>query len=121
MVPKFYRLNKAFWTHYRDGTIHQANLDGSDPKVIVINVTRPSKSLLQVQLIERLTHPPGGLAVDWVHDNIYYSFGDFGSNTINPNHLAVYNLTTGATFEMTAAINQLYGVFHDLAVDPLEG
>ena len=63
---------------------------------------------------------------------IYYSYGDSMTNlrqfntggcsvAINPNHLAVYNLTTGATSEITAAINQLYAVFHDLAVDPLEG
>ena len=38
------RLNKMFWTHYRDDTISEAGLDGSDPTIIVSNINRPSES-----------------------------------------------------------------------------
>ncbi|CAI8037176.1 Low-density lipoprotein receptor-related protein 2, partial [Geodia barretti] len=97
------RINKLFWTHYRDGTIHQANMDGSLPIEIFSNVTRPS-----------------GLAVDWINNRVYYSFGDFGSLTVNPNHLAVYDMSTGTTTEITAVIDQTHAVFHDIAIDPLQ-
>ena len=39
-----YRLNKMFWSHYRDGTLNQADLDGANPTIIVSSVTRPSES-----------------------------------------------------------------------------
>ena len=38
-----FRLNKMFWSDFTDGTINQANLDGSNPTVIVANITRPSE------------------------------------------------------------------------------
>jgi hypothetical protein len=30
-VDYHWRLNLLFWSHYRDGTINQADLDGSNP------------------------------------------------------------------------------------------
>ena len=60
----------------------------------------------------------GALAVDWINDKIYYSFGDYGSLEVNPNHLAVYDISTGANTEITANVNQQYAVFHDIGVDP---
>ena len=32
-----------FWSHYINGSINQANLDGSNPTIIIANVNRPSK------------------------------------------------------------------------------
>ena len=55
-----------------------------------------------------------------MNDRVYYSFGDFGSLTVNPNHLAVYDMSTGTTTEITAVIDQTHAVFHDIAVDPLQ-
>ena len=43
--PDIYRQNKLFWNHYIHGTINQANLDGSNPEIIVSNVNRPSEFL----------------------------------------------------------------------------
>ena len=59
----------------------------------------------------------GGLAVDWIRDKIYFSFGDPGSNTINPNHLAIYDITAGQYNEINPTTT--YTVYHDLAVDPV--
>ena len=61
----------------------------------------------------------GGLAVDWMNDKIYFSFGDPGSNLVNPNHLAIYDITTSGYTEITPATIVAYRVYHDLAVDPL--
>ena len=58
--------------------------------------------------------------MDWINNRVYYSFGDFGSLTVNPNHLAVYDMSTGTTTEITAVIDQTHAVFHDIAVDPLQ-
>ncbi|CAI8037175.1 hypothetical protein GBAR_LOCUS20796, partial [Geodia barretti] len=33
-VDYHFCMNKFFWTHYRDGIIHQANIDGSNSKVL---------------------------------------------------------------------------------------
>lgn len=60
------------------------------------------------------------MAVDWINDKIYFSFGDPGSNLVNPNHLAIYDLSTGVYTEITPAINTVYKVYHDMAVDPLD-
>ena len=38
-----YRLGLLFWSHYRDDTVSQANLDGSDPITIASDVDTPSK------------------------------------------------------------------------------
>ena len=40
------RENKLFWTDYTADSVHQANLDGTNPTDIVSNVNRPSESLL---------------------------------------------------------------------------
>ena len=61
----------------------------------------------------------GGLAVDWINDRIYFSFGDYGSNLVNPNHLAMYDLDNGVVTEITSAIALVYKKFHDLAVDAI--
>ena len=55
--------------------------------------------------------------MDWVNDKVYFSFGDFGSTTVNPNHLAIYDIATGAVTEITSVM-PIHAVFHDLAVDP---
>ena len=38
-----FRLNLFFWGHYRDGTVNQANLDGSNPTIIASNISTPSE------------------------------------------------------------------------------
>ena len=60
----------------------------------------------------------GALAVDWVSDVVYFSFGDGSSSLANPNHLAIYNITSRGHTEITC-ISEEYAVFHDLAVDPI--
>ena len=52
-----------------------------------------------------------------MNDKIYFSFGDPGSNLVNPNHLAIYDITTGQYDEINPST--IYAVYHDLAVDPL--
>ncbi|CAI8022716.1 hypothetical protein GBAR_LOCUS13319, partial [Geodia barretti] len=58
-----------------------------------------------------------GLAVDWINDKVYFSYGDTGSNLVDPNHLAIYNMATGVHIEITPATP--HARFHDLAVDPI--
>ena len=110
------RLNKLFWSHYRDGSIHQATLDGSNHTILVSNVTRPSE-LVVVYVISKDIFTTGALAVDWINNKVYFSFGDHGSTTVNPNHLAIYDMCTGEVTEITSAVDS-NAVFHDLAVDP---
>ena len=43
-ITFLYRLNLLFWGHYRDGTINQALLTGSNASVIA-NVNTPSKCI----------------------------------------------------------------------------
>ena len=108
-----------FWNHYIDDTINQANLNGSNPTVIIANVNRPSKPLISIDAILTLgyfTETTGGLAVDWINDKLYFSFGDPGSNLVNPNHLAVYNITAGGDY---VEITTSDGPYHELAVDPI--
>ena len=113
----FCSINKLFWTHYRDGTVHQANIDGSNPTVMVSNVTRPSELTFKHMLQRYKCLSPGALAVDWVNNKVYFSFGDHGSNLVHPNHLAIYDITTSQITEITSAITS-NAVFRDLAVDP---
>ena len=54
--------------------------------------------------------------MDWINDKVYFSFGDTGSNLINPNHLAVYDITTG---EYSEIVTSSYAVYFDIAVDPI--
>ena len=56
--------------------------------------------------------------MDWINDTVYFSYGDTGSNLVNPNHLAVYDITTGTYNEIILTPTSL---FHDLAVDPING
>ena len=56
--------------------------------------------------------------MDWINDKVYFSFGDTGSNLVNPNHLAVYDITTGTYNEIVMTPTSVY---HDLAVDPMAG
>ena len=71
----------------------------------------------------------GGLAVDWINNKLYFSFNDPHSLLDYPNHLAYYDLTTGAIEEITETVTQQqvletpaspFTVFRDLAVDPLK-
>ena len=58
----------------------------------------------------------GGLAVDWINDKLYFSFGDPGSNLVNPNHLAVHDITAGGGY---VEITTSDGPYHELVVDPV--
>ena len=60
----------------------------------------------------------GGVAVDWINDKVYFSFGDTGSNSVNPNHLGVYDITNGTYNEIILTPTS---VFRDLTVDPIAG
>ena len=54
----------------------------------------------------------GGLAVDWINNKVYFSYG-----IPNPNHLAVYDMATGGHSVITPTTP--HNKFHDLAVDPV--
>ena len=54
-----------------------------------------------------------------MNNKIYFSFGDPGSNLVNPNHLAIYDMATGVYTEINPSTIAAYSVYHDLAVDPL--
>ena len=56
--------------------------------------------------------------MDWINDKVYFSFGDTGSNSVNPNHLAVYDITNGTYNEIVLTPTSVY---HELAVDPIAG
>ena len=53
------------------------------------------------------------MTVDWINDKLYFSFGDGA-----PDHLAIYNITTGTYNNMALSTAS---VFYDLAVDPIDG
>ena len=89
--------------------------------VIVSNVNRPSKafnSFLRQNILTQTVCWAGGLAVDWVNDKIYFSYGDPGSNSLSPKHLAIYDIATGGYVEISSIVDD-HAVFHDLAVDPI--
>ena len=54
--------------------------------------------------------------MDWINDKLYFSFGDPGSNLVNPNHLAVYDITAGGGY---VEITPSDGPYHELVADPL--
>ena len=58
----------------------------------------------------------GGVAVDWINDKVYFSFGDVGSELVTPNHLAIYDITTG---EYSEIMTSSPAVYDDIAVDPV--
>lgn len=65
-------------------------------------------------------HTSVGLAVDWINDRIYYSFST--TSTTLPNHLAVYDISTGENTDITVVVDEnRTTVIYDIAVDPLEG
>ena len=58
--------------------------------------------------------------MDWINDRIYYSFST--TSTTLPDHLAVYDISTGGNTDITAAVGEnRTTVINDIAVDPLEG
>ena len=54
--------------------------------------------------------------MDWINDKVYFSFGDPDSNSVNPNHLAIYDISAGEYNEITTLS---YSVYFDIAVDPV--
>ena len=56
--------------------------------------------------------------MDWIGDRIYYSHLD---SSFSPSHLVVYDLSTGENTDITAAVDEDYALFWDIAVDPMEG
>ena len=61
----------------------------------------------------------GGVAVDWINDKVYFSFGE-----VTPDHLVIYDIHTGSYDEINmtiAVITTSCFIFYDLAVDPIDG
>ena len=56
----------------------------------------------------------GGLGVDWINDKVYFSFSRNGDI---PNHLAVYDITTGGYSEVV--VTSSCAVYYDVYVDPI--
>ena len=99
--------------------MNQASLDGSDATVIASGVDTPSNALIMIGtsipcsylLIHVFTTPSSdGLAVDWINDNLYFSYA--GSTSY---HMAIYNITGGGNWEVIQTSNSR---FYEIAVDP---
>ena len=54
--------------------------------------------------------------MDWINDKLYFSFVDAGSDSVNPNHLAVYDITAGGGY---VEITTSDGPYFELVVDPV--
>ena len=96
-----------FWSHFADHTINQANLNGSNPTIIVTNVTYTGESFFQA----RNSTITVGLAVDWINDNVYFSYYGYQGST----NMAVYDITTGEYPEIVTSSS--YSIY-SIAVDP---
>ena len=106
-----------FWTHLIDRTINQANLNGSNPTVIVANFSAyiPGESFFHVRHSVMLKYcaSTGGLAVDWINYKVYFSY-ESDTNS----HIAVYDITTGEYSDVLTSSS--HSVYYDIAVDPFD-
>ena len=55
--------------------------------------------------------------MDWINDKLYFSFGP-QSDSVNPSHLAVYDITAGGARDYVE-ITTSNGPYHELVVDPV--
>ena len=55
--------------------------------------------------------------MDWMNDKLYFSFGDSGSQEVNPNHLAMYDISTEEYNDITT--QSIASIYYNIAVDPV--